>query len=1148
MTISPAFIHLRLHSEYSITDGIVRIDDAVTRALADQMPALAITDLANVFGAVKFYQAARAKGLKPIVGCDVWVDQPALDGRSVRVLLLAQNEIGYRHLSEWVTQAYRDHRVQGRPQLNMQWLEKSGTEGVIALSGAQWGDVGQLLLAGNEPVAQTLAQLWADLFPQRYYLEIQRTGHPDAERCLRRSVALAARLHLPVVATHPIQFLDEGDFKAHEARVCIAEGALLSDKRRPQHFTAKQYFTSQAEMCELFADLPHALTNSVEIAKRCSLTLALGKSHLPQFPVPENMSLEAYLSEQAQEGLQRRLQRVFPSEIIREQKQAQYQARLTFELATIVQMGFPGYFLIVADFINWAKLNGVPVGPGRGSGAGSLVAYALGITDIDPLPYDLLFERFLNPERVSMPDFDVDFCQDGRERVIHYVRDKYGKDAVAQIVTFGTLGSRSVIRDVGRVLDLPYTLCDQLSKLIPIEGVKPVSLAQALEKEPQLRERYDHEEDVQELFDLASKLEDLTRNVGMHAGGVLIAPGKISDFCPVYVAEGSDSVVSQFDKDDVEKAGLVKFDFLGLRTLTILDWAVRYVAQLSLDHQAGFALDTLPLNDKATFSLLKAGRTTAVFQLESRGMKDLIRRLQPDCFEDVVALVALFRPGPLESGMVDDFINRKHGRARVDYMHPMLETTLKPTYGVIVYQEQVMQIAQIMGAYTLGAADLLRRAMGKKNADEMATHREIFVTGAVSQGVDKALATSIFDLMEKFAGYGFNKSHSAAYALVAYQTAWLKAHHPAAFMAATLSADMDDTDKVKLFCEEAQSMGLTLLPPDINVSGFRFVPENAQQIRYGLGAVKGTGEAAINALVAARTQSGAFTDVFDVTVRVDKRAVNRRALEALIRAGAFDALDQHRARVFASVSMAMELAEQCAQNIHQGSLFGTLETNVPEASTRITVAEWGEQERLWQEKSALGFYFSGHPYDAYAQELSPIVKVQLDQLQPSSQPILLAGVIVSLRTQMTRRGKMAFILLDDGHASVEVPIFNEQFERHRDWLKEDRLLLVEGKVNKDDYSGGLRVQVDKLYDLTAARTHYAQCVQLMLTESIAVERLQALLRPYCDETMGSPVRMQYRLSEAIVDLELGASWKVVLHDELLVALRDIASEVNVVYD
>jgi len=1141
----PEFIHLRLHSEYSISDGIMRIDDAVQRAVADAMPALALTDLSNLFGMVKFYQAARGKGVKPIVGCDVWVSNDTDRDRPGRLLLLAQNRDGYRRLSELLTRAYRENMYRGRAELRQAWFGETGTTGLIALSGAHLGDAGQALLAGNSDAAHAAASRWAALFPERYYLEIQRSGHADAENCLQATLPLALALDLPVVATHPVQFPERDDFKAHEARVCIAEGALLGDRRRPRMFTEEQYFKTQVEMAALFADIPEALVNSVEIAKRCSLSLELGKSRLPQFPTPAGMTLDDHLRQRSREGLAARMALLYPDAAERDKRRAQYRERLEFELGTIIQMGFPGYFLIVADFINWAKHNGVPVGPGRGSGAGSLVAYVLGITDIDPIPYDLLFERFLNPERVSMPDFDVDFCQDGRERVINYVKDKYGREAVSQIVTFGTLGSKSVIRDVGRVLDMPYLLCDQLSKLVPIEGVKPVSLKKALEMEPQLKDRYDNEEDVRELFNLAQKLEDLTRNVGMHAGGVLIAPGKLTDFCPLYIAEGSDSAVSQFDKDDVEKAGLVKFDFLGLRTLTILDWAMRYVAALSPDGKAPFSLETLPLNDRRSYALLKACNTTAVFQLESRGMKDLIRRLQPDCFEDVVALVALFRPGPLESGMVDDFINRKHGKARVDYMHPSLEGTLKPTYGVIVYQEQVMQIAQIMGGYTLGSADLLRRAMGKKKAEEMAEHRDIFVNGAVAKGVDAKQATYIFDLMEKFAGYGFNKSHSAAYALVAYHTAYLKAHHPAAFMAATLSADMDDTDKVKNFYEDALANGLEVLPPDINLSGYRFAPENDKQIRYGLGAIKGTGEAAISAIVAARKKDGAFKDLFDLARRVDKRSVNRRTLESLIRAGAFDSLNDHRAALLASVGMALELAEQAAADINQVSLFGDLDSHPDTQPAVADVPRWHEKEKLLQEKTALGFYYSGHPFDAYAPELAGLAKLRLKDVAPSPQPVLLAGIISALRTQMTRRGKMAFVQLDDGSATLEVPVFNEVFERHREWLKEDRLLLVEGKVSKDDYSGGLRVMVDRLYDLAAARTRYAKSLMLAMNGQSSATRLLDMLQPYRSQEGGCPVRIAYRNAAAACELALGDNWRVALHDGLLEGLNGWLSRDNV---
>ncbi|TCS72888.1 DNA polymerase III alpha subunit [Sulfuritortus calidifontis] len=1131
----PQFAHLRLHSEYSIQDGLLRIGEAVQQAKADAMPALALTDLANVFGLVKFYSAARKAGVKPVCGCDIWVAEPGQIDKPNRLLLLVQQREGYRRLCELLTRAYRDNLHRGRAIVDPRWFDELGTEGLIALSGAHLGDVGQALLNEAQGQARKLARHWAKRFPERYYLEIQRDGRAEAEPHLVRAVELAAELGLPVVATHPVQFLKRDDYKAHEARVCIAEGAILADRRRPRLFTEEDYFKSQAEMAELFADLPEALANSVEIARRCNLTLELGKNKLPLFPTPEGMTLDDYLRQRSQEGLAQRLELLYPDPVKRAEVLPGYQERLEFELGTIIQMGFPGYFLIVADFINWAKHNGVPVGPGRGSGAGSLVAYCLGITDLDPTRYDLLFERFLNPERVSMPDFDVDFCQDGRDRVIQYVRDKYGHDAVSQIATFGTLGSKSVIRDVGRVLDMPYNFCDTLSKLVPIEGVKPVPLARALEQEPQLKEKYEAEEDVKELFELAFSLEDLTRNVGMHAGGVLIAPGKLTDFCPLYRAEGSEAMVSQFDKDDVEKAGLVKFDFLGLRTLTIIDWAVRYIKRLH--PEVDLRMETLPLDDAATYKLLKACNTTAVFQLESRGMKDLIRRLQPDCFEDLIALVALFRPGPLESGMVDDFINRKHGRAELSYLHPMLEGVLKPTYGVIVYQEQVMQIAQIMGGYTLGAADLLRRAMGKKKPEEMAQHRGIFVEGAVKKGVEAAQAEYIFDLMEKFAGYGFNKSHSAAYALVSYQTAWLKTHYPAAFAAATLSADMDATDKVRNFYEDAIANGLEVLAPDINLSDHRFVPIDAKRIRYGLGAVKGTGEAAIAAIIQAREAGGQFSDLFDFCRRVDRRIVNRRVIEALVRAGAFDALNPNRAQLFNAVGLAMEWGDTMQRNAVQDSLFGEAMSEAPPALPEL--AEWSLKEKLVQEKAALGFYFSGHPFDAYRQDLAGIIDKGLNQLTPQQQPVWLAGVVMAVNTRMTRRGKMASVLLDDGAGQVDVAVFNEKFEARRDLLKEDALLIVQGKVSHDDYSGGLRVTADELYDLEGARSKHADRLRLSMNGEADADRLRRLLQPYRQSAAGTgcPVAVHYRNGDAQCVIELGDGWRVRLSNELLDELR-----------
>ena len=1150
------YIHLRLHSEFSITDGIVRLDAAVARAAACGMPALALTDLANVFALVKFHSAARSKGIKPLFGCDVFIANEADADRPYRLLLLCRSQRGYLQLCELLSRAHLVPRVRGRAEISRRMLQEVGVDGLIALSGAAAGDVAEALLQGHREQAAQRARQWSDLFADAFYLEVQRPGLTQQDQLVTATADLAAELGLPLVATHPIQFLDREDFNAHEARVCIAEGYMLGDARRPRLHTEEQYFKSSEEMLELFADYPAALANSVEIAKRCNLQITLGKSYLPDFPTPPGVTLADYLRQEAVAGLEQRLQQLFPDAGVRQAERPPYDARLQLETDTIVQMGFPGYFLIVADFINWAKRNGCPVGPGRGSGAGSVVAYALGITDLDPLRYALLFERFLNPERVSMPDFDIDFCQDNRWRVIEYVRQKYGSAAVAQIVTFGTMSSKAVIRDVGRVLDLPYNFCDQLSKLIPVETNKPLSLSKALAAEPQLQARLDNEEEVRQLFDLAGRLEDLTRNVGMHAGGVLIAPGKLTDFCPVYSADGGGSVVSQFDKDDVEKIGLVKFDFLGLRNLTIIELALQYVERLTGERPN---LDALAFDDPKAYQILKDGNTTAIFQVESEGMKKLVRKLAPDRFEDIIAVLALYRPGPLGSGMVDDFILRKKGQQKIDYYIDDLKTCLEPTYGVIVYQEQVMQIAQIIGGYTLGAADLLRRAMGKKKAEEMALHRDLMREGARRKGYDEKLAMQLFDLMEKFAEYGFNKSHTAAYAVVTYHTAWLKAHHCAAFMAATLSSEMDLTDTVKIFHDDAVFNGLRILGPDLNASEYRFTPVDRQTIRYGLGAVKGTGEQAVTAIIRARTANGPFRDLFDFCQRVDKRLVNRRTIEALIRAGAFDALDSHRARVLASVGIAIEAAEQAERNAMQVSLFDIFDESGDDAYGHgpqyVEAPRWSERQQLNEEKLALGFYFSGHPFRAVQAEIAHFVRRPLAALEARKESQLLAGLVVAVRSKITARGKMAFIQLDDGSTSLEVSVFSELLESERAKIREDEVLVVEGRIQRDDFAGEGRVKVvaERLLTLAEARGRFARQLRLSLNGQAAgnnsrhaVQRLRSLLAPY---TPGEcPVRLSYLNAEASCELVFGDASRVRLEDSLLQALREWLSSDNVRVD
>jgi len=1181
---APSFVHLRLHSEYSIVDGIVRLDEAVEAAAADDMPALALTDLANVFGMVKFYQAARAAGVKPVIGCDVWLENESDRDKPYRMLLLCQSRAGYLRLSELLTRAYRANQYRGRAELKKGWFGETGSEGLIALSGAHHGDIGQALVVDNPKQAQRLAREWHELFPGRFYIELQRLGKGatvlgatslPVENYVQRALGLASALKLPVVATHPVQFVRRNDFRAHEARVCIAQGYTLSDQRRPRLFSQEQYFRSQAEMAQAFRDVPQALANSVEIATRCNLAIELGKNRLPQFETPGNVGLDDYLRSRAAEGLAHRLAQLYPDAASRDRHTARYRERLEFEIRTIQQMGFSGYFLIVADFINWAKKNGVPVGPGRGSGAGSLVAYSLGITDLDPLRYDLLFERFLNPERVSMPDFDIDFCQDGRDRVIDYVKSRYGVDSVSQIVTFGTMAARAVVRDVGRVLDLSYTFCDQLAKLIPFQPGRHLTLEDAREIEPQLKEREQKEEEVRELLALAEQLEGLTRNVGMHAGGVLIAPGKLTDFCPLYAADGSDSVVSQFDMKDVEAVGLVKFDFLGLTTLTILDWTLRYIEKAEggrrkaegkdagksqdssfLLHPSSLDLASLPLDDAATYRLFAAADTTGVFQFESRGMRDLLTRAKPDRFEDIIALVALYRPGPME--LIPEFVRRKQG-GRVDYPDPRVEPILKPTYGIMVYQEQVMQIAQIIGGYTLGSADLLRRAMGKKLPEEMAQHRSSFVSGAAKNGISERRANDLFDLMEKFAGYGFNKSHAAAYALVAYQTAYMKAHHAAAFIAANMSAVMNDTDKVESFAEDARGHGIKLLLPDVNRSNYRFEPVDGKTICYGLGAIKGTGEGAIASIVEARKQ-GPFKDLFDFCHRVDKRLVNRRVVESLIRAGAFDSLNDHRASLLASVGVAMESAEQASRAAHQVSLFGELAEGAQRAAW-VAAPHWSEKERLQNEKAALGFYFSGHLFNIYRDEVRRFVRTRLADLGASGngdytgRGSWVAGVVLGTRVQTTASGRMGVIQLADDSGRFEIVAFREVFEKCRQKLKEDELVVLEVRlraarmrapVNGEGEPApdfGMRIEALNVLDLAEARNRFARGVQITCNGASSGNRLREVLAPY--RSGRCPVSIVYSNRDATCEIDLGEAWRVNLHEDLIKSLTESFRPENV---
>ncbi len=1115
------FTHLRIHSEFSVADGINRIDDLMDRACQANQPALAITDLNNLFGVIKFYQAARRRGIKPLLGAEVLVQDPLGLAEPGRLLLLVMNDQGYQHLCELLSVVWLQASATG--PVGVAWPDLvKWSEGLIALSGFDQGWLGASLLAQDATRAQSQAVAVMQAFPHRFYLEVQRAGRPNDERLIGATVRLAETMGLPVVATHPVQFGEAQDHEAHEARVCIAEGEILGNPRRVRRFTPEMYFKSTEEMSALFADLPSALHNASAIAARCNISLKLGKPQLPDYPTPvidgQPMPMEDYFRQTAQEGLAQRLLHLFPEPEQRAQRQPTYQARLDHEINTIIKMGFPGYFLIVGDFIQWAKTHDCPVGPGRGSGAGSLVAYALGITDLDPLEFNLLFERFLNPERVSMPDFDIDFCQANRDRVIDYVKSKYGASAVSQIATFGTMAARAAIRDVGRVLDMSYTFCDGISKLIPNKPGQAITIAKAMEVEPDLKARYDREDEVRTLIDMAQKLEGMTRNVGMHAGGVLIAPGKLTDFCPLYRQPGSDSVVSQFDKDDVEAAGLVKFDFLGLATLTILELARQLINGRRPSEQP-FSLDSIPLDDPATYELFSKGMTEAVFQFESRGMQSMLKDARPTRLEDLIALNALYRPGPMD--LIPSFIARKHGREEVAYPHPLVESVLAETYGIMVYQEQVMQTAQVLGGYSLGGADLLRRAMGKKKPEEMAEHREIFRNGALVNGLSQTQADEVFDLMERFAGYGFNKSHAAAYSLLAYQTAWLKVHHTAEFFCANMTVEMDNTDKLKALHDDALKMGLTFEPIDINRCVHRFEPVSDRVIRYGLGAIKGTGLLAIEAIVQERNAQGPFTSLFDFCLRVDRTRINKRTMETLIRSGAFDALDRNRAALLAGLDLAIAYANQVQSDLNQGGLFDDMgsESAVNQVPELPPMTPWGIREQLAHEKTAIGFYFSGHLFEECKAEVRQFVKLELGEADKSKDQVLVAGIVSDFRVIQGQRGRLALFKLDDQSAVLDVAADAELMDRSRQALQEDALVVVRAKVQPDRFSGGIRLNAQELWPLSEARRRFAKRIEVTLGER----------RPKLDEPVwarvaagedGLPLRLNLSVGGVPVSLDL----------------------------
>lgn len=1145
----PKFIHLRIHSDFSMVDGINKVPPLVKKVAELGMPAMALTDFTNLCGLVKYYGTAHGSGVKPIIGADFKMQSDEFGEELTQLTLLAANNEGYKNLTLLISKAYLRGHVQHQPVLDKAWLAEL-SEGLIVLSGAKNGEIGKALLKGNRKVVDSCVEFYNQYFPDRFYLELVRTGRPDEETYLHFAIELAEEVELPVVATNEVVFISEDLFDAHEIRVAIHDGYTLEDPRRPKNYSPEQYLRTEEEMCELFADIPEALENSVEIAKRCNVTVRLGEYFLPAFPT-EGMEETDFLVMKSREGLEERLEFLFPDEEERKQRRPEYDDRLQIELDVINQMGFPGYFLIVMEFIQWSKDNAIPVGPGRGSGAGSLVAYALKITDLDPLEYDLLFERFLNPERVSMPDFDVDFCMDKRDQVIDHVAEMYGRDAVSQIITFGTMAAKAVIRDVGRVLGHPFGFVDRISKLVPPDP--GMTLEKAFKAEPALPELYDADEEVKELIDMCRLLEGCTRNAGKHAGGVVISPTTITDFAPIYADSEGHFPVTQFDKNDVETAGLVKFDFLGLRTLTIIDWALGLInPRLEREGKEPVRIESIPLDDASSFRLLQNSETTAVFQLESRGMKELIKRLQPDCFEDIIALVALFRPGPLQSGMVDNFIDRKHGREAISYpdekwQHESLKEILDPTYGIILYQEQVMQIAQVLSGYTLGGADMLRRAMGKKKPEEMAKQRATFEEGAIANGVDGELAMKIFDLVEKFAGYGFNKSHSAAYALVSYQTLWLKMHYPAEFMAAVMTADMDNTEKVVGLVDECFRMKLTVLPPDINAGLYRFNVDENGAIVYGIGAIKGVGEGPIDAILEARNKGGHFIDLFDFCARIDLKKVNKRVIEKLIYAGALDRLGPHRAALMASLNDAVKAASQHhqAEAFGQTDMFGVLTDAPEEVEHKYTqVPAWPEKVWLEGERETLGLYLTGHPVNAYIKELNKYVSCRLKDATPTrrDQSVTVAGLVIAARVMTTKRGtRIGIMTLDDRSGRMEVMLFSDALDRYAELLEKDKILVVSGQVSFDDFNGGLKMSAREVMDLGTAREKYARGLSVSIDASQIndkfFEQFTRILEPHKAGTV--PVNVYYQRADARARLTLGTEWRVTPTDTLLDDLKQL---------
>ncbi|PPI88009.1 DNA polymerase III subunit alpha [Candidatus Pantoea edessiphila] len=1146
MTIEPRFIHLHVHSDYSMINGLIKVKSLIKKTFMLGMPAIALTDFTNLFGLVQFYCQSRIMGIKPIIGTDFNVNNSLLSKNPTKLTILASNNIGYQNLILLISRAYkRGYEING-PTIDINWLSEL-KDGLIILSGGLYGDIGRNLLLNNKSLVSKCLNFYKKNFPNSYYLQLVRTGRIDEENYLNKAVKLAIDENIPVVATNEVCFLNKEDFEAHEIRVAIHKGYIIDNPNRPRNYSPEQYMRSADEMCELFADIPEALKNSIEISKRCNVNLILGKNFLPRFHA-NNTNPEDFLVIKAQSGLNKRLKFIFKDNIELNKNRNKYNKRLKSELSVINKMGFPSYFLIVMEFIQWAKDNNIPVGPGRGSGAGSLVAYALNITDIDPIKFDLLFERFLNLERISMPDIDIDFCMEKRDEVIEHVTEIYGQESVSQIITFGTMAAKAVIRDVGRVLGYPYGFIDRIAKLIPYDI--GITLEKALKTEKKLLEIYNTDEEIKILINKARKLEGIIRNVGKHAGGVVIAPTKITDFTPIYCDEDGLYPVTQFDKNDVEYIGLVKFDFLGLKTLTIINWAINMInSQNKNQNKPLLNIHEISLEDKISFETLQRAETTAIFQLESHGMKDLIKRLQPDCFEDIIALVALFRPGPLQSGMVENFINRKHGREIISYpdikwQHKTLQPILESTYGIILYQEQVMQIAQVLSGYTPGEADILRRAMGKKNPEEMAKQRSVFIHGAEKIGIDTKLSTRIFDILEKFAGYGFNKSHSAAYALISYQTLWLKSHYPSEFMAAAMTADIDNTEKIVKLIDECSRIKIKVLPPDINNSLYEFYVNKKKEILYGMGAIKGLGKIHIKIIIDARSKEGKFRDFFDFCNRILIKKINRRLIEKLIMSGALDCLNPNRSIMINTINKAIKISNQNMKTKKTGQ-FDMFEINFNQTAQiekhYEKCALWSEQKQLDAEKKALGLYLTGHPIRYYANEINHYsngIKINNINFVNVGKIISIVGILINIKIISTNSGNsMAVCMLDDSYGRIEVIIYNKILDKYQSLLKKDYLLIITGEIQINNFRDNIKIIAQRVMNINQAREKYVRGISIFLTSTQLNSKLLNEINQLIDKCISGSIPINIYECKNNIRLKHNKHWFISLENNIIDDLK-----------